>query len=205
MKTPDDIPPLRLYKGTRTHARQELDLDIVAVTALIDGQAAGIAIWTLPKRLWRTETLAEFLYRKSLKAKDVVEDWLYPSHWIKSELYAKLNKAQIECADKFLGPGKLDEMWYLHVLVVHPGFQRKGVGAALLDWGLNHARERGEKVYLESTEHGEPLYIKKGFKEVGVMVLGDDGEIHMPCMLWDPANANQTEAPQQAEDVEKEA
>jgi GNAT superfamily N-acetyltransferase len=206
MNTPEDIPPLRLYKQIRTQARQELAPDIVVVTALVDGQPAGIALWSPPKRLWRSETLAELIYRKALERKDVIEDWLYPSTWIKGERYQRLKKEQADCADKYLGDGKIHEMWYLHVLVVHPQFQRKGVGATLLDWGLNHARSRREKVYLESTVFGEGLYRRKGFKEVGFLFLGENDEIQMPCMLWDPATApSQSEIASQKGEIEKEA
>jgi len=91
----------------------------------------------------------------------------------------------------------------LHVLVVHPRFQRKGVGATLLDWGLEKARARGEKVYLEATNFGEGLYLKKGFKEVGFMILGNNGDIQMPCMLWDPTTAtDRAEITRQTDEVE---
>ena len=76
----------------------------------------------------------------------------------------------------------------MKILCVHPGFQRKGIGAKLLDWGLKHARERGEKVYVEASEFGKGLYSKKGFKELGEIVLGDM-EVVLPCMIWDPATA----------------
>ena len=82
-------------------------------------------------------------------------------------------------------------MWYLKILCVHPGFQRRGVGAILLDWGLNHARERGEKVYLESSEYGKGLYMKKGFKEVGEIVLGEQGSC---AALYDLGSQNSTKS-----------
>jgi predicted N-acetyltransferase YhbS len=92
--------------------------------------------------------------------------------------------------DKYLGKGKIDEMWYLAILCVNPKFQRRGVGAALVDWGLTHARARGEKAYLEASPFGKPLYIKKGFKVVGDLVVGEgDDQLNLPCMLWDPATA----------------
>jgi len=39
--------------------------------------------------------------------------------------------------------------WYLHVLCVHPDWQGKGVGSALLQWGFDKA-EDDAVVYLES-------------------------------------------------------
>jgi GNAT superfamily N-acetyltransferase len=203
VNTPEDIAPLRMYKQIRAHAHQELDPDIIAVSAIIDGEAVGFAIWSPPEYLWRSETLAELIYRKMVVLNDRFEDWLYPSYWMKPERYEALKREQVACTEKYLGPGKINEMWYLHVLVVHPRFQRKGVGASLLDWGLEKARARGEKVYLESTKFGEGLYLKKGFKEVGFMILGENGNIQMPCMLWDPATApDRAEITRQTGEVE---
>ena len=88
--------------------------------------------------------------------------------------------------------GKIDEMWYLRILAVHSGFQRKRFGCILLDWGLNLARKRGEKVYLEASPSGKGLYLKKGFQVVGDLILEDEGKegISIPCMVWDPALAS---------------
>jgi ribosomal protein S18 acetylase RimI-like enzyme len=70
---------------------------------------------------------------------------------------------------------------------VHPDFQRRGVGSALLDWGLSHARFQGEKVYLEASEFGKGLYLKNGFKKVGELVVDEEGDRAMfTYMLWDP-------------------
>lgn len=57
----------------------------------------------------------------------------------------------------------------LSILVVHPGHQRKGLGAMLLENGLRRADELGLRAYLESSPKGKGLYAKWGFEEVGVM------------------------------------
>jgi GNAT superfamily N-acetyltransferase len=188
--TVDEIPPLRLQKTTREHRHRELDPKTLVVCAVIDGQVAGFATWETPNPLRRSESLAEVIYRKGIEYKDALADWMFPSYWIIPERKAAFGKAQEECMDRLLGKGKIHEMWYLHILAVHPGYQRRGVGAALLDWGLRHARERGEKVYLEASEFGKGLYLKKGFKLIGELVVGDEGQkLFLPCMLWDPATA----------------
>ena len=53
----------------------------LVVCALIDDQVVGWASWGLPKRLWRSETLADVIYRKVIEYKDALEDWLFPSWW----------------------------------------------------------------------------------------------------------------------------
>ena len=182
-----DIPSFRMYKTIRDHAHRELKPGILVVCALIDDQVVGAASWGLPKKLWRSETLAEFIYRKAIEYMDDLEDCLFPSWWNNLPKREEFNRLQQGSLEKYLGSA-IDETWYLKVLCVHPGFQRKGIGAKLLDWGLKHARERGEKVYVEASDIGKGLYIKKGFKELGEIVLGD-GEVVIPCMIWDPATA----------------
>jgi GNAT superfamily N-acetyltransferase len=185
--TLEQIPPLRLYKLTRDYKHRELKPEIIVVCALVDGRVVGCATWRLPKRLWRSESLAEIIYRKVIESKDAFEDWLFPSQWHISERREEFETAQDVSINKFLGPGTIDDTWYLKILAVHPEFQGRGIGTALLDWGLNHARERGEKVYLEATPSGEKLYLKKGFQKVGDLTVGREGEqILMPCMLWGP-------------------
>jgi GNAT superfamily N-acetyltransferase len=193
LNTVDDIQSFRLSRVTRDHKHRELQPGVIVVCAVIDNQAVGCAAWRPPKRLWKSETLAEMLYRKVIESKDALEDWLFPSWWYILPRRAELERLQLECMDKFLGLKAIDEMWYLKILCVHPGFQRRGIGAILLDWGLNHARERGEKVYLEASHYGKGLYAKKGFKDVGNLIAGENNEVVLPCMLWDPKTApNQT-------------
>ena len=182
----DDIPSLRLYKATRDHKHRELHPGVIVVCALIDNQVVGCAAWGPPKRLWRSESLMELLYRKGIESKDFLEDWLFPSWWYSHSKRIDFNNLQKECMEKFLGPKAIDDMWYLEILCVHPDFQRRGVGSVLLDWGLERARRRGEKVYLEASEFGKRLYDKKGFKEVGKLLARENNEVILPCMLWVP-------------------
>lgn len=187
MNSVDDIPSFRMYRMIRDHSHRELKPGILVVCALIDGQVVGFASWSLPKKLWRSETLAEAIYRKMIEYKDNLEDWIFPSRWHNLSKHEKFKRLQKESVEKYLG-SKIDETWYLKILCVHPEFQRKGVGTKLLDWGLERARERRQKVYLEATEFGVTLYINKGFKELGEIVLGNR-EVVLPCMIWDPTTA----------------
>ncbi|KAL2865307.1 GNAT family N-acetyltransferase [Aspergillus lucknowensis] len=54
----------------------------------------------------------------------------------------------------------------LETIFVHPGYQRRGVASALLDWGVGEAERLGLLVYLEATEEGRPLYERFGFEVV---------------------------------------
>lgn len=186
----EQIPPLRMSKSIREQFHSELDPKGIVVCAIIDGKVAGCATWQMPRRLWRSESLGEVVYRKAIQYKDALEDWLFPQFWYDQPRRDQFHKAQRDCMEKVLGLRGIDEIWYLKVLAVHPEYQRRGVGAALVDWGLKHARERGEKAYLEATPFGIGLYLKKGFTTVGDLILGVEGdEIRLPLMLWDPDTA----------------
>jgi GNAT superfamily N-acetyltransferase len=195
MKTVEDIPPLRIYLTERDHRHRELDPSSFVVTALIDGVVVGCAYWQTPKYLWRSETLMELLYRKTIQTKDKLEDWLYPPVWYRPGTREEFHHAQEDKMIEYLGENGIGDMWYLKVLCISPDYQRKGIGAALLDWGLDRARVRGEKVYLEASEFGKGLYLKKGFKEIGAVVVGNGATI-LPCMLWDPETEKQVMAEQ---------
>ncbi|KAJ7744681.1 acyl-CoA N-acyltransferase, partial [Mycena metata] len=54
----------------------------------------------------------------------------------------------------------------LSLMAVDPKYQRRGIGQALLQWGLDRADAEGLEVYLESSEDGLRLYEKNGFESV---------------------------------------
>ena len=55
----------------------------------------------------------------------------------------------------------------LDIVHVVPLYQRSGVGAALLDWGLEQADKEGVQCYVESSPSARSLCEKKGFRYVG--------------------------------------
>lgn len=52
-------------------------------------------------------------------------------------------------------------------LGVSPKHQRKGVGQALVRWGLERAKEEGRDTFLIATGPGRKLYLGLGFQDVG--------------------------------------
>jgi GNAT superfamily N-acetyltransferase len=54
--------------------------------------------------------------------------------------------------------------WYLELIATKKGYQRRGLGAQLVRWGMEKADEEGWDCYLDSTPEGKPLYRKLGFK-----------------------------------------
>jgi GNAT superfamily N-acetyltransferase len=78
--------------------------------------------------------------------------------------------------------------FYLDNLAVDFRYQRLGIGRALLDWGIKHARGIGLPVQTEAGPMGVGLYRKAGFEQVGIwkvkMVGSADGkkEMELPVM-----------------------
>lgn len=79
----------------------------------------------------------------------------------------------------------------LNTLAVHPGRQRMGIGARLIDWGLERAQTEYCDVVLEATEAGVGLYEKQGFRKVGDISLKSlkleekaVDSLLVPVMLW---------------------
>jgi GNAT superfamily N-acetyltransferase len=183
IRSPEEITPRRLQRYIRNYGRWNGSPHIVVVAAVVEGEVVGVAVWYPPKRFWRKETIAQFAYRKSVEAKDRLEDLLFPRTWVRAELESQYYKQVEETRDRLLGPDYESNTWYLDILAVHPDMQRKGFGSALLEWGLKQALENGERVYLEATEPGYPLYVKRGFVEIGSFTVRDSS-IVMPYMIW---------------------
>ncbi|KAK2801316.1 hypothetical protein FQN51_005416 [Onygenales sp. PD_10] len=90
------------------------------------------------------------------------------------------------------------EMWYLALLGIHPGYQRRGIGALLVNWGIERAQAEHIPAGLESSVMGSGLYQKFGFR-----LLSKSKWINgqwLSAMLWEPAGLSEKEIIQEAVD-----
>ncbi|KAJ6440965.1 putative transporter MCH4 [Purpureocillium lavendulum] len=69
--------------------------------------------------------------------------------------------------------------WFLSMLVVPREHQRRGVGSALLGYGLERADRDAWAAYVNASAEGKPLYDKFGFATVERSEFGDIVEYHM--------------------------
>lgn len=82
-----------------------------------------------------------------------------------------------------------------HTVAVHPDYQGKGVGAQLMQWGINMAEQLNLPIYLESTVEGVPLYLKLGFQTLseGIVfrpeITRANKEVKAPLMVKMPTAA----------------
>lgn len=79
-----------------------------------------------------------------------------------------------------------EPLWHLDSIAVEPGWQGHGIGSALIEFGLEHARERNVAVILETgSVRNVPLYERHGFR---VVEEADppEGGLHVWFMRRDP-------------------
>lgn len=62
----------------------------------------------------------------------------------------------------------------LHRLLVHPSYQRMGIGQKLLDWGVETADQENIVAWLFCRPPGYKLYDRNGWKVVSII------EVHPP-------------------------
>jgi predicted N-acetyltransferase YhbS len=67
------------------------------------------------------------------------------------------------------------QLW-LTTLAVHPEYQRYGIGAAIVNWGVELAESERVPIALFATPLGKKLYLKFGFEDVGSERVQVDGE-----------------------------
>ncbi|KAL1622587.1 hypothetical protein SLS56_008698 [Neofusicoccum ribis] len=80
----------------------------------------------------------------------------------------------------------------LSSLATHPDHQGKGIGAALVRWGVEQAEKDCMPAYLEATPRGAFLYKKLGFEPVDEVDMSkwlpDGEEYKFLCMLKEPSS-----------------
>jgi predicted N-acetyltransferase YhbS len=74
-------------------------------------------------------------------------------------------------------------------LSADPRYHRRGAGRALMQWGLEKAREHHVPITLTSSPLGRYLYTNVGFKELAYVDCGVEGVEERPgvwVMVWFP-------------------
>jgi GNAT superfamily N-acetyltransferase len=71
--------------------------------------------------------------------------------------------------------GERSESWYLECLAVHPDYQKRGQGRALVNWGLEQAHNEGIACSVIAADGKERFYQACGF-DVGPVGRSGEGE-----------------------------
>ena len=98
--------------------------------------------------------------------------------------FSAVNEGKVKHFDSRFGERQL----YLSALCVDPAYQGRGVGKALIRWGINLAKKEKLGITLMASPEGyKGLYSRVGFK-VGfwtiAQVPGDDEYDEFPGMYW---------------------
>ncbi|KAL5001782.1 acyl-CoA N-acyltransferase [Aspergillus recurvatus] len=84
-----------------------------------------------------------------------------------------------------------DDDIVLDFLATRPEYQGRGVGRALLRWGMEQADQQRRRIYLEATTEGYPVYAKCGWRGVERIEMdygrwGGEGSQELTLMVRDP-------------------
>lgn len=69
------------------------------------------------------------------------------------------------------------ENWYLSLLAVSPTHQGRGIGARLVQQGLEWAKQEGITVSVVAAPKEEGFYKRQGFERVGLADVGPLGKV----------------------------
>jgi len=59
------------------------------------------------------------------------------------------------------------DVCWVGLVLVHPDHQRKGYGSRIMDRAMDHATARSDRIGLDATDQGRPIYRELGFVDVG--------------------------------------
>ncbi|KAH0499514.1 hypothetical protein TgHK011_006706 [Trichoderma gracile] len=148
------IFPWRLSRKTAS-LRGPNTASMVAIDTALNDQIVGFALWDLP--VGEGETEPEMITPTEADLPAGVTDL---------NAYAQLQRILKEDHQATFGDRGLKDVWHLDFIGVDPEHQRKGIGKALLSWGMEEATRAGRACYLMATPQGRPLYEAAGFEIV---------------------------------------
>lgn len=93
----------------------------------------------------------------------------------------------IEAFAQTFGEDIFPEAWLLANVVTHKDYQRRGIGARLVKWGLDQTEAERVPCGVESSFAGLRLYEKMGFRQFDELRYGDKERETFPVMVWEPS------------------
>ncbi|KAF7552883.1 hypothetical protein G7Z17_g4062 [Cylindrodendrum hubeiense] len=110
---------------------------------------------------------------KEVKSKKSSPPLIGPKEHLE-EIWDRFNKRDVEMDASKEEAVKGQRHFYIWHLMVHPDYQRKGIGAKLINTVTEKADDEGVPTLIVSSESSHGLYLKTGFEDLGVWTV-DNG------------------------------
>lgn len=187
-----DKYPLDYYQWRLDIVRQRLaapDTRTIVAEDSLTGEILGQASWAVEgtETALYKEWASEYTWLDWLEGKmvSVQKSWsqYFADRSIDHQFLTRFMSAFLG-SDRAARPPCL----HLHMIVVAPNAQSRGVGRMLVDWGKDLAMKEDLPVFLEATLEATGFYEKGGFSRLGHDVLvSPDGQdpLYIPAFAWE--------------------
>ncbi|KAL8707719.1 MAG: hypothetical protein Q9220_007299 [cf. Caloplaca sp. 1 TL-2023] len=158
----DERDEMTQAAGDQSHGSGSSSQDVVAP----DGEVVvGYADWSRygdsdAAKQWQVQSWTDWFESLLLQAQDKYIDF-FQLDWSISPSRARELDMLDFWGDEFM---EFPDRWHLRNLCVDPKYQRRGVGAMLLSWGLEQANQDKVPITLSTSTMAESLYRRHGFK-----------------------------------------
>lgn len=167
-----------------------LEPNVNYVVSIVDERVVGAAKWkrqgkgVVMTQSWMTGPFLRIYSYRNISAHSVIpvlqQQYITLSNRVSSHMWPNraADPTKVNClAEAFPHfshhwSGARQETWFLDMLCVHPDYQCRGHGRALVEWGKERARSEGICASTTSAELKEGFYEKMGFVEVGRANVG---------------------------------
>lgn len=171
----------------RAHVAKMLRNERLRVCVYVDdedgdgeGEVKGMAIWDVPPSLSAlfSPTTPTSAPSPEEEGDEDLDPATMPTPFaLPSRMNAFTTSHSAAKTAHFDAPLGADSHLYLAILCVHPSHQRRGVGRAMVRYGIERARDGGMKaVSVYGSPMGRRLYASLGFERVGSFRVQVDGE-----------------------------
>jgi len=187
--SPADLSPDRTRWWLRVLTLYSLNPRVTQLLAIKGTRVIGCAQWLVPPHLARRQSLFERVYCLVLQLWHDLQTRLFPPRWLNIkhwEMRGHTRNSQKDPWQDVLGDEEFHRVHILDIVWVAPEEQGRGVGTALIQWGLERARRMQMGVVLATDIGGmTEYYAKFGFRTFDMWRYGDeDGSVERNLMIW---------------------
>ncbi|KAJ5454867.1 uncharacterized protein N7458_005823 [Penicillium daleae] len=182
---PATLKKFKALNGMKQMANPEMH--VITIEDSNTGQLVGYARWLIPRVLGVSSPVCILSARGAALAAATEQPLDHAPR--------PMNEGLFYAPRKLLGPARrrhtAERDIVLDFLATLPAYRGRGIGSALLEWGIKIADTVKTRIYLEATSAGLSLYSKHGWQVVEELVLdlelfGEGREELFTLMLREP-------------------